>query len=62
MIASTGRFSSERRPRFVLVDSCVMTQLFEDSLPAADIVSTTPTGSVLSGAALPEKKSQKSPP
>ena len=32
-----------------------------DSLPAADMVSTTPLGRDFSGLALPQKKSQKSP-
>ena len=61
MAAKRGRFSSLRRPRLVRVLSCVMTQLLEDSLPAADMVSTTPSGVVFSGLALPQKKSQKSP-
>lgn len=38
-----------------------MTQLSDPSLPAAEIVSTTPTGSVFSILAAPVKKSQKSP-
>ena len=61
MIASSGRFNSVFSPRLVLVDSWVMTQLSEDSLPAADMVSTTPLGRDFSGLALPQKKSQKSP-
>ena len=61
MIAKRQRFNSVRRPRLVFVASWVITQLLEDSLPAADIVSTAPKGIVLCGAALPQKKSQKSP-
>ena len=56
-----GRFSSEVRPRLISVRSCMITQLFEDSLPAAEVVSTAPKGMVVSGFALPQKKSQKSP-
>ena len=39
----------------------VMTLLALDSLPAAEVVSTTPKGMVFSTVALPQKKSQKSP-
>ena len=61
MTAKQGRFNSLRKPRFVLVLSCVMTQLFEDSLPAAAIVNTAPKGSVFVIFVLPHQKSQKSP-
>ena len=51
-----------------LFDSCVPTVFSEppvdavyDSLPAADMVSTTPLGRLFCGLALPQKKSQKSP-
>ena len=54
MIANFGRFSSVRSPRFVFVASCVITHEFDDSLPAAAIVSTTPNGVVVFGFALPE--------
>ena len=61
MMANLGRFSSLLSPRLVSVDACVMTQLLDDSLPAAAMVSTTPNGVVRSGCALRQKKSQKSP-
>lgn len=61
MMANFGRFNSVAHPRLVSVLSCVMTQLEEDSLPAADIVSTTPIGIVCCGLALLLKKSQKIP-
>ena len=49
------------QPHFRLPSSCVMTQLSEPSLPAAEMVSTVPIGRVCSILAFPVKKSQKSP-
>ena len=57
-----GRITSVLgQPHLRLPSSNVMTQLSLPSLPAAEMVSTVPTGSVRSILALPVKKSQKSP-
>ncbi|CAN4005548.1 Copper chaperone, partial [Dysosmobacter welbionis] len=52
--ANFGRMTSVLgQPHFRLPRSWVMTQLSDPSLPAAEIVSTTPTGSVFSILAAP---------
>ena len=56
-----GRLNSVDRPYFRRVSFCMITQLSDDSLPAADMVNTAPNGMVSRTFALPEKKSQKSP-
>ena len=67
VIVSSGFIIAKRgRNIFVLIDnlcipaSFVITEFPLASLPAAGIVSTTPTGRAATGVAFPQKKSQKS--